>query len=96
MTYLELIAALQTRTGYRLLPAPDDTFLAQVTQMIYDWCALSSPQAVVERAVVVNSLGPLRREFMAGTGSAQDFRKLNQLIEAIDAEFDDAYNRVST
>lgn len=93
MTYLELITALETRTGYQLLPTPDDAFLAQVTQMIYDWCALSSPQAIVERAAVVNSLGPLRREFMAGSGSAQDFRKLNQLIEAIDAEFDDASYR---
>jgi hypothetical protein len=93
MTYLELISALETRTGYRLLPTPDDVFLAQVTQMIFNWCALSSTQAVVERAAVVNSLGPLRREFMAGAGTAQDFRKLNQIIEAIDAEFDDAHHR---
>ncbi|BBP01550.1 hypothetical protein [Sulfuriferula nivalis] len=93
MTYLELITALEARTGYRLLPTPDDTFLTEVTQMIYNWCALTSPQAKVERAAVVNSLGPLRREFMAGMGSAHDFRKLNQLIEAIDAEFDDAHNR---
>ncbi len=90
MTYLELINALEKHTGYQLTPTPDDPFLVKVTQMIYHWCALSSPDSPVERAAVVNSLGPLRREFMADMGSAQDFRKLNHIIEAIDAAFDDA------
>lgn len=88
MTYHELINALEKHTGYQLTPTPEDPFLAKVMQMIYNWCALTSPNASVERAAVVNSLGPLRCEFMADMGSAQDFHKLNQIIEAIDAAFD--------
>lgn len=91
MTYNELINTLEKQTGYQLTPAPEDSFLAKVTQMIYNWCALTSQNAPVERAAVVNSLGPLRREFMADMGSAQDFHKLNQIIEAIDAAFDAAH-----
>jgi hypothetical protein len=89
MTYTNLINALQTRTGYPLSPSTNDVFLTRVTQMIYNWCALTSPHATVTRAAVVNSLGPLRRDFMAGNGTAADFHKLNQIIEAIDATFDD-------
>ncbi|MEQ1667224.1 MAG: hypothetical protein ABL868_02100, partial [Sulfuriferula sp.] len=91
MTYNELINALEKHTGYQLTPTPKDSFLAKVTQMIYHWCALTSPDSPVERAAVVNSLGPLRREFMADIGSAQDFHKLNQIIEALDAAFDAAH-----
>lgn len=90
MTYIELLSALQHRTRFQLTPIPADDFLAEVVSMIYNWCALSSPQSVVERAAVVNALGPLRRRFMAGEGAAQDFLRLNQIIEAIDAAFDDA------
>lgn len=93
MTYNELISMLEQRTGYQLTPIPEDIFLAQVTQMIYNWCALTSPNALVERAAVVNSLGPLRREFMADIGSPQNFHKLNQIIEAIDAVFDAAHHQ---
>ncbi|NOT17645.1 MAG: hypothetical protein HOP20_06210 [Sulfuriferula sp.] len=93
MTYTDLINALQTRTGYPLLSSTNDVFLTSVTQMIYDWCALNNPHATVTRAAVVNSLGPLRRDFMAGNGTAADFHKLNQIIETIDAIFDDDYVR---
>ena len=90
MTYIELLATLQNRTHYQFTPVPADAFLAEVSAMIYNWCALSSPQSAVERAAVVNALGPLRRRFMASEGAAQDFLRLNQIIEAIDAAFDDA------
>lgn len=90
MTYTELLASLQARTQYQLTPLAKDTFLAEVVSMIYNWCALDHAHAQVERAAVVNALGPLRRRFMAGEGNAQDFHRLNQIIEAIDAAFDDA------
>ncbi|ARU32142.1 hypothetical protein CAP31_10905 [Sulfuriferula sp. AH1] len=93
MTYTELLAALQNRTHYQLIPVPADDFLAEVSTMIYNWCALTSPQSQVERTAVVNALGPLRRRFMAGEGAAQDFLRLNQIIEAIDAVFDNAATR---
>ena len=90
MTYTELLSAIQKRTHYQLTPLPADAFLTEVTDMIYNWCALTSPQAQVERAAAVNALGPLRRRFMAGEGDARDFHRLNQIIETIDAVFDDA------
>ncbi|MDR3391800.1 MAG: hypothetical protein P4L77_08690 [Sulfuriferula sp.] len=90
MTYTELLMAIQHRTGYPLTPTAEDAFLAEITGMIYGWCALANPLAQVERAAVVNALGPLRRRFMAGEGAAQDFLRLNRIIEAIDAAFDDA------
>lgn len=90
MNYIELLTALQQRTHYPLTPVAGDAFLAEVTSMIYDWSALASPLAEVERGKVVNALGPLRRRFMAGEGAATDFHRLNQLIEAIDAVFDEA------
>lgn len=90
MTYTELLIALQNRTHFQLTPEPADEFLAEVTRMIYDWCALHDPHAQLERAAVVNALGPLRRRFMADEGAPQDFHRLNQIIEAVDAVFDDA------
>lgn len=103
MTYAQLLEALQTRTGYALLCGnADDTvmaaeaghhpdaFLGEIASMVYRWCALTSIHAGVERAAVVNALGPLRRRYMAGEGSAADFRRLNHIIEAIDATFDAA------
>ena len=90
MTYTELLTSLQTRTHYQLTPLPADAFLAELVSMIYNWCALAHPHAKVERAAVVNALGPLRRRFMASEGNAQDSHRLNRIIEAIDAVFDDA------
>lgn len=90
MTYTELLVALQNRTQFQLTPEPADDFLAEVAAMIYNWCALTDPHAQVERAAVVNALGPLRRRFMADEGAPQDFHRLNLIIEAIDAAFDDA------
>lgn len=103
MTYAQLLETLQTRTGYTLLcgnadatliAATDgrhpDAFLGEVVSMIYVWCALSDIHAEVERAAVVNALGPLRRRYMADEGGAADFRRLSRIIEAIDAAFDAA------
>lgn len=103
MTYAQLLETLQTRTGYELLcdNAEDtliaaeagrhpDAFLGEIASMMYRWCALANIHASVERAAVVNALGPLRRRYMAGEGSAADFRRLNHIIEAIDAAFDAA------
>lgn len=90
MTYTELLTSLQARTHYQLTPQAQDAFLAEVVSMIYNWCALDHAHAPVERAAVVNALGPLRRRFMTGEGNVQDFHRLNQIIEAIDAAFDDA------
>lgn len=103
MTYVQLMETLQARTGYTLLCGNadaaliaaaagrhPDAFLGEVASMIYAWCALSDIHAEVERASVVNALGPLRRRYMAGEGSAADFRRLSHIIEAIDAAFDAA------
>ncbi|GBL44620.1 hypothetical protein SFMTTN_0420 [Sulfuriferula multivorans] len=103
MTYVQLLETLQARTGYTLLCGNadatliaatagrhPDAFLGEVISMIYVWCALSDIHAEVDRAAVVNALGPLRRRYMAGEGCAADFRRLNHIIEAIDAAFDAA------
>jgi len=103
MTYAQLLEALQTRTGYALLCGNaentllaaeagrhPDALLGEVASMMYRWCALAHVHAGVERAAVVNALGPLRGRYMAGEGSAADFRRLNHIIEAIDAAFDAA------
>jgi hypothetical protein len=103
MTYAELLDAVQTRTAYSLVCGDADTtlrraisgqhadaLLGEILLMIYQWCHLHDVHALVERAAVVNALGPLRRRFMAGAGCAHDFLRLNRIIEAIDAAFDAA------
>ena len=100
---MQLLETFQARTGYALLCGNadatliaatagrhPDAFLGEVVSMIYVWCALSDIHAEVERAAVVNALGPLCRRYMAGEGSAADFRRLSHIIEAIDAAFDAA------
>ena len=101
MTYAELLDAVQASTSCCLVGDDADTalraaisgqhtdaLLGEILAMIYQWCGLHSVQARVERAAVVNALGPLRRRFMAGEGNPQDFLRLNRIIEAIDAAFD--------
>jgi hypothetical protein len=101
MRYTELLEALQQRTGYAVLCGDaqttverslvgnhPDPLLGEIVAMLYQWCALTTVDAPVQRAALVNALGPLRRRYMAGEGDARDFLRLSRVIEAIDAAFD--------
>lgn len=54
------------------------------------WCRISGPDSEVDRAAVVNALGPLRRRYQADDAPAEGLRALGTLIEAIDAAYDAA------
>jgi len=76
-------AALLARTH----PAP---LLGEMLSTIALWCRVSDPDSEVERATVVNALGPLRRHYQADDAPAQGLRLLGALIAAIDAAYDAA------
>lgn len=65
-----------------------DPAVGEILLTIVQWCAPEGVQAVVDRAAVVNALGPLRRRYMAGEGTPEGFRMLNCFVEAVDKAFD--------
>ncbi len=71
----------------RAHPAP---LLGEMLSTIALWCRVTDPASEVERAAVINALGPLRRHYQADEAPAQGLRLLGALVEAVDASFDSA------
>lgn len=67
-----------------------DKHYARLLKTLIDWCALTSSDATVERAALVNALGPVRLEYQQDDAPQEGYAELAKLIRAIDAAFDDA------
>ena len=102
MSFAELLVRLQQLTGLPLLcgtaaetlaaaraGAHPNQYLGEVLRTVAGWCRADA-DARLDRAAVVNALGPLRRRAMAEDGSVAEFRALNAFIEGVDAAFDAA------
>jgi len=68
-------------------PAP---LLGEMLGTVALWCRVTGPASEVDRAAVVNALGPLRRHHQSDEVPAQGLRLLGALVEAVDASFDSA------
>ena len=62
----------------------------KLLRMLMDWCTITQPDADVERASLVNALGPIRLEHQTDNAPTEGYAELMKLIRAIDAAFDDA------
>lgn len=102
MTLGDLLVRLQRLSGYDILVgSPRETLAAveggthvnptvgEILQTIMRWCLAEDEKATVERASVVSALGPLRLRLMLDECPGEGFKLLNDLIEAIDAAFDE-------
>jgi hypothetical protein len=67
-----------------------DPGLQRILRMVIDWCALAKVDESVERAALVNALGPLRLELMQSGEDLETYAVLNTFIAAVDAAFDEA------
>lgn len=103
MTFAELLLRIDPYCEGRVLAGdPVQTFLAlqsgshpdaqyaRLLGMVLGWCALTDAQAPVERAAVINALGPLRLDLMQSDQDLALYQALNRLVQAVDAAFDDA------
>ena len=79
----------QTCTALREGTHPDPQY-GPLLGMVVAWCALTDASSAVERSAVVNALGPLRLELMQSDTDLARYRALNDLVQAVDAAFDDA------
>jgi len=66
-----------------------DALMGQVLATLGQWCARGRLQEPVERSAAVNALGPLRLQYMADDGAPEGLRLVDQVVQAIDAAFDD-------
>ena len=103
MTFAEFLLRIDAYCDHRVLAGnPLETFdavkqdrhpdaaYARLIKVLIDWCALTSSDVVVERAALVNALGPVRLEYQQDDAPQQGYAELATLIRAIDAAFDDA------
>jgi hypothetical protein len=103
MTFAEFLLRIHPYCDHRVLAGnPVETFDAvqqgthpdeqygRLIKVLIDWCALASSDAVVERATLVNALGPVRLEYQQDGAPQDGYAELAKLIRAIDAAFDDA------
>ncbi|MDX5334105.1 MAG: hypothetical protein LPK58_08660 [Gammaproteobacteria bacterium] len=103
MTFAEFLRRIDTYCDHRVLAGtPAGTFAAvqdgthpdaaygPLLKTLLDWCAVRSADTRVERAALVNALGPLRLGYQQEGASQAGYAELAALIRAIDAAFDDA------
>lgn len=70
--------------------AQGESVYGQCLQLIVQWCLVKTADAALTRGSVIEALGPLRRRYMAADAPSEDLRRLQQVIEAIDAAYDAA------
>jgi hypothetical protein len=103
MTFAELLQRTEGHCAGRVLDGDATQTLARlrdgshrdaamqpVLKMVIDWCALTGANDPVERAAVVNALGPMRLELMRSGKDLETYAALNSFIAAVDAAFDEA------
>lgn len=102
MTLAELLQYLNDNTRYGVLDGDPDRTLAKalagnhrdaligvVIAAIARACACAGVSAAVERAQVINALGPIRLKYMADDAPVEGFRTVESLIQTIDSAFND-------
>lgn len=67
-----------------------DRLYGEALRMLMDWTGRTQPEHDIARAEAVVALGPLRREYLIDAAPADGLRRVQALIEAIDAAYDDA------
>ena len=103
MTFAEFLLRIDAYCDHRVLAGnPVETFeavrqgrhpdahYARPIKVLIDWCVLTSSDTVVERAALVNALGPVRLAYQQDDAPQDGYAELAKLIRAIDAAFDDA------
>ncbi|QKT03131.1 hypothetical protein HUS23_04585 [Ectothiorhodospiraceae bacterium 2226] len=66
-----------------------DPIVGEIVRAIAARCERPEVDCPLERASVIASLGPMRLKYMADDAPVEGFRKLEQLVQAIDAAFND-------
>lgn len=102
MTLAELMHYLDANTGYDVLDgSPDETLakakagthrdplLAEIIVAFAAQGGCDSADAPVERAGMVNAMGPIRLKYMGDDAPIDAFRAVQRLVVAIDEAFDE-------
>lgn len=101
MTLSELLEFLDRNTGYDVCDGSPAESVAKALagthrdplmgEVIAAFAAHAGGGAdgVVERAGIVKALGPIRLKYMADDAPVDAFRAVQQLVDAIDAAFDE-------
>lgn len=65
-----------------------DEMLGEMLKLMLDWCRITDAEQPVERAALINALGPMRLKLMGDDGDIHAYRLIGQLIAAVDEAFD--------
>lgn len=69
--------------------AHPDPIVGDIIKAIASRCEPAAPDCTVERAPVIAAMGPMRLKYMADDAPVEGFRKLEQMVQAVDAAFND-------
>ena len=73
-----------------------DPIAGEILAGIAEGCGATDTDTEVERAQVVNSIGPLRLKYQADDAPMEGFRLMRETVLAIDGAFDDEAIRRKT
>ncbi len=102
MTLGELLEYLDTNTSYAILDGSvgetlekarggthREPLVGELVSTIMARCEAERPESEVERAAVVNAIGPLRLKYMADDAPVEAFRLVEGVVPVIDSAFNE-------
>lgn len=102
MTFAELLDYLGTHSGHEVLDGtPAETLekaqggthrhplLGQIVSSMFAKSGLASIDSDIDRATAVNSIGPIRLQFMRDDAPVDGFRLVEDIVRSIDGAFNE-------
>ena len=107
MTFIELLSYVGANCKYDLMEGDINTTLAKaidgthknpivgnIIAQMYKNSGISSPDAVLERAQAIKTLGPIRLTYMKDDAPVEGFRLVEDIVHKIDGAFNDEAMRL--
>lgn len=107
MTFIELLGYIGAHCKYDIMDGDTATTLARaidgkhknpvvgdIIAQMYKNSAISSPDAEIDRAQAINTLGPIRLFYMKDDAPVEGFRLVEDIVHKIDGAFNDEAMRL--